>query len=74
MGEDFSFQGRVDEIIRHLKTSVSTTVAKHNFCCLIFFFALIYNELPNQILTIVGLFTFHARQTHVDKCSVFLVR
>lgn len=25
-----------------------------------------------QILTIVGLFTFHARQTHDEKCSVFL--
>lgn len=69
----FSFQGRADKIIiRHLKTSISTTVAKYIFYCLIFFFTLIHNELPKQILTIVRLFTFHARQTPYDKCSVFL--
>lgn len=77
MGEAFSFQGRADKIlIRHLKTSISTTVAKYIFYCLIFFFTLIYNffttELPKQILTIVRLFTFHARQTPYDKCSVFV--
>lgn len=36
-----------------------------------FFFTLIYDELPQQILTIERLFTFHARRTLYDNAVLF---
>lgn len=46
-------------------------MAKYDFYCLILFFTLIYDELPQRILIIERLFTFHTRQTPYNNAVVF---